>query len=906
MVVLAIFRWVIIFCIVVVKHFFYCTLKLNLITIISIVNIYKVLSMGFGNHIKKLFKSNKKENKIINDDIIESIEIDDNKPFYNGGFVDETQQNKLKNFKYLDDLIHGSIKIVLDADIVLDDDEEFYYKEGINLDIDDLIIDGDGHYIDARRKTRIFNCTGKNILLRNIKFKNGFSKENGGAIFIDYGELSIMESTFNENKSQEYAGAVYNDKGILNISNSTFNENSSSMNAGAIFNNMGTSNIIGSTFNENSSKHDGGAIGNYSGEFSITDSTFNKNVSDDGGAIKNSGNIDITDSRFNENHAIKCGGVIYNDFGHFTINNATFQGNSSTRDGGAIFIGHGSELRIMKSTFTGNISKIHYGGAIYNENGSLSIFKSTFDDNESVEGGAIVNENGNFKIFGCEFLNNNSLYVIIKNMDFLQIYDSNFIANHAKKILDNDEKSVLSIFNGEFKDNDVSESLIFNNGKSCVIERTLFENDISYNIINQSELNLLNPKIGNGGKTILNEGIIFIKNLSPNILERIYGEGAVEDVFDIVPDGDKFDFGYLDKLIRECNGRKIVLDHDVCLEKYEQSFYEGGIELDIDNLVIDGNGKTIDGVDKSRIFIITGKNITLRNIIFKNGHSHKNYDNSFNSHGGAIKINHNLDLRVENCKFINNNSEDDGGAIYNNGGKLAVIESMLSENTANSYGGAIDNNGGMLLISDSRFDGNTVNENHSCGGAIHSEGTMEINRTSLKKNAVNGKYSCGGAIHSTGVLKITQSVLSENAVDYQELYCHGGAIYFNGKLTITESILNENTARDGGAINVDHGSELRITKSEFSGNTSVDSGGAINNWGFSTIIHSRLYENKAGCGGGAICNCPGGQLNVSASVINNNTASEKYGGGAVYNNRGACTLTECDINYNEPNNVFEN
>ena len=226
MVVLAIFRWVIIFCIVVVKHFFYCTLKLNLITIISIVNIYKVLSMGFGNHIKKLFKSNKKENKIINDDIIESIEIDDNKPFYNGGFVDETQQNKLKNFKYLDDLIHGSIKIVLDADIVLDDDEEFYYKEGINLDIDDLIIDGDGHYIDARRKTRIFNCTGKNILLRNIKFKNGFSKENGGAIFIDYGELSIMESNFNENKSQEYAGAVYNDKGILNISNSTFNENS--------------------------------------------------------------------------------------------------------------------------------------------------------------------------------------------------------------------------------------------------------------------------------------------------------------------------------------------------------------------------------------------------------------------------------------------------------------------------------------------------------------------------------------------------------------------------------------------------------------------------------------------------------------------------------------------------------
>ena len=49
----------------------------------------------------------------------------------------------MHNFKYLDDLIHSGVKeIVLDADIVLDDGEEFNYKEGIKLDVDDLIIDG--------------------------------------------------------------------------------------------------------------------------------------------------------------------------------------------------------------------------------------------------------------------------------------------------------------------------------------------------------------------------------------------------------------------------------------------------------------------------------------------------------------------------------------------------------------------------------------------------------------------------------------------------------------------------------------------------------------------------------------------------------------------------------------------
>lgn len=65
-----------------------------------------------------------------------------------------------KNFKYLDDLIHsGAKEIVLDSDIVLGDGEESEYEDGIRLDVDDLIIDGNGHGIDARGKARIFECT---------------------------------------------------------------------------------------------------------------------------------------------------------------------------------------------------------------------------------------------------------------------------------------------------------------------------------------------------------------------------------------------------------------------------------------------------------------------------------------------------------------------------------------------------------------------------------------------------------------------------------------------------------------------------------------------------------------------------------------------------------------------------
>ena len=74
-----------------------------------------------------------------------------------------------KNFKYLDDLIHSGVKeIILDSNIVLSNDEASEYLEGINLDVDDLVIDGNGHSIDACGKTRIFHSTSKNITIKNI------------------------------------------------------------------------------------------------------------------------------------------------------------------------------------------------------------------------------------------------------------------------------------------------------------------------------------------------------------------------------------------------------------------------------------------------------------------------------------------------------------------------------------------------------------------------------------------------------------------------------------------------------------------------------------------------------------------------------------------------------------------
>ena len=765
---------------------------------------------------------------------------------------------KIENFNYLDDLIHNGVKeIVLDSDIVLDDKEESDYESGIKLDVDDLVIDGNGHVINANGKTRIFEVSGKNIIIKNIKFKNGFTEENGGAIYIEKGTLTIIGSALEGNIAMDDGGAIYNYNGTLAIVDSTLLENSTdNMSGGAIYNNGGYLTIMESTLKENVVNREygrGGAIYNNGGDLTIKESELGENTADWGGAIVNCGDLTVMESTLTGNTAKDAGGAIFNSGkvfvpesinmyeGKLTIIESTFIGNTVERSGGAI--NNEGELNINKSIFTENTAN-RWGGAVDN-NGLLTILKSSFNDNlakdagvinnswkaeltitestlirnKSNEGGLIINH-GNINVISCNFSNNKSANCIIYNHDSIKVHGSDFMSNHAQGVIVNEgDFANFALFNGQIKDNNISDSLIFNDGKSFVIEKTIFENHIFNSIINKSKLTLKSPKIKDESK-ILNEKYILIRKSSDGLEDKIYGEGTVDNgsIFEF----KEFDFGSLDKKIHESITKEIKLEEDISFEEYEIDYYEGGIELDIDNLIIDGNGHTIDACDKTRIFYCTGKNITLKNITFKNGYTHKDYNNPFNNNGGAIKINRNANLTMENCKFINNSSEDNGGAIGNRG-KLIIIESIFNNNAAigmhDSSGGAIENMG-ELIITESTLAGNTA----KIGGAIFNvdNGELTIIESVLNENIA--KYNWGGAICNRGKLNITKSILTKNTAEFL-----GGAIlnWEGGTLTITESVLAENTADLGGAIVNREYSKLTITESTLSGNTAKDAGGAI-------------------------------------------------------------------------------
>ena len=205
-------------------------------------------------------------------------------------------------------------------------------------------------------------------------------------------------------------------------------------------------------------------------------------------------------------------------------------------------------------------------------------------------------------------------------------------------------------------------------------------------------------------------------------------------------------------------------------------------------ITIEGEGYTISGDNRYRIFYNEGGVLTINNLTMAKGYVE----------GGLI---------LEDESLKNTTANPIGGAIVNWKGRISIVSSNFSGNSADIWGGAIFN-AGELGISDSSFVGNS--------GAI--------------SNAIDG------------TLNIVNSSFSGNSAD--EI---GGAISSVGELSITNSTFSDNSAGTGGAIS--SGGELSIVNSTFSHN-SADMGGAIHNWesGMLNIINSIIAsEGENAC-----------------------------------------------------------
>jgi len=288
-------------------------------------------------------------------------------------------------------------------------------------------------------------------------------------------------------------------------------------------------------------------------------------------------------------------------------------------------------------------------------------------------------------------------------------------------------------------------------------------------------------------------------------------------------------------------------------------------------LTIEGAGFTIEGAGGApqfRLFeVASGANLTLNNIIIRNG-------NTTYGGGGVFNLG---TLAVTNSTFENNVSSG-GGAISNGGPSLTVTSTTFSYNEGQGVGGAIDVYAGSIQITNSSFLNNTASSSPGYAGAIYIQGTTSV--TIDKSTFVENDANAGGAIYN-----LTNSKITDSSFDGNISHGNGGGIYNQGgNLELTDSVLVNNEAESdngGGGIYV-NGGTLTVKSSTFITNIANEDGGGVMNLTTTTITNSTFFGNIAGTAGGGVSN--GGTLTVENSTFSENDAPAV--GSGIYNGTG--------------------
>ncbi|MCE2472747.1 MAG: hypothetical protein J4G18_12780 [Anaerolineae bacterium] len=165
------------------------------------------------------------------------------------------------------------------------------------------------------------------------------------------------------------------------------------------------------------------------------------------------------------------------------------------------------------------------------------------------------------------------------------------------------------------------------------------------------------------------------------------------------------------------------------------------------HITIEGNGYTISGDNKYRVFRVDGGKLTINDLTLSDGFA--------KDLGGAIRLQGGSEVVANDSRFLNNSAKD-GGAIASNSeaSRVYINKSSFVGNRASLYGGAIMmRNGGDLSVTDSSFVENAANAKYGHGGAINASyaDTVDISSSTF----IGNRAFRGGAVSAGYAFTVT-------------------------------------------------------------------------------------------------------------------------------------------------------
>ena len=655
------------------------------------------------------------------------------------------------------------------------------YKEN-NLKINSNVnITGLGNVIiDGNNAGGIFTVTASsNITLKNLTFINAKSASSGGVINIAY----------------SYTVQLYVDS--VNFINNTLT--SSSAYGGAIW------------------------CMNTKGKITILNSNFIGNVAGYGGAIVSASNTEIIKSTFINNKGTGTGSTAYG--GAVRLNTAAditgcvFTNNSaaSSYGGGAIAIASTSASNINYNVFINNTGKSPSDVYVYNQGKKVNADYNWWASNDKpsttrVSSNVILNKYVvlTFTSVGSTLyakLNALDTGEALPNPELLPVREVVFTGN----VNPTTTKTVGGVASTTYSGTAPITATVSVDGVT-----------LSYAPLNKVYVNSVS------GSDTANDGTYLKPFLT---IQKAINSVATNGT--IVLNGTFKGEGNTNLTISNSLTITSETGSTIDGEKTNQlaNIASGNVTLSNLNLVngyVKGNGGAI---------AIASGLLTINNVTFTNNTNA--YGDTSSKFGGALYSN-TANVSIIDSKFINNTGYDNGGAVYVKEANLSVVDSSFENNAA--YSGAaiyMSSRDSSASVEDCVF---TINKAET-SAAIYTNGKLAVLNSKFTNNTAK---SNGGAIYASNTavdLTIGNSVFVNNSAK------NGGAIYTLSPTSIESSEFVENTASsNGGAISIGDGN---ITSSLFEKN-SANNGGAIYVDGNLDMNYTVLVNNKVSAKGSAI------------------------------------------------------
>ena len=257
----------------------------------------------------------------------------------------------------------------------------------------------------------------------------------------------------------------------------------------------------------------------------------------------------------------------------------------------------------------------------------------------------------------------------------------------------------------------------------------------------------------------------------------------------------------------------------------------------------------------SKTIVLTQGDLNVTDDLIVDGQSRK-VTVSGNNVSRIFNVNMAQPLSVVNLKLINGRAIDSGGAVHLAGGGMTQLTGVsIFDSTAT--GAAATQGGGALYNADQ---------------------TLFVRNSTLERNKATGTSGSGGAIFTaSGSVSILGSTLRQNVANR----AGGGVEITTGSLLIDTSKLLGNRAGFTAAPNPGNGGGVHVT------------GAAV-----TRIDSTTVFNNRASLEGGGLWNSATGSMTVNNSKIDFNFAygdAADDGGGGIFNNGGALTVTATEI-----------